>query len=80
MQAARQRRLDLRFRQAWWTPGDAEERKPKRVLTLEPGDSNALAKWPPVANTLGQFIDLYEQMGDMVKDRVRRIVASQEDR
>jgi len=64
------------FRQAWWVPGDSEEYKPKRVLTLEPQDADALAKWPPVANTLGQFIDLYEDMGEMVRERIKHIVKS----
>jgi len=50
------------FCQAWWVPGDSEEYRPKRVLTLEPQDKMSLAKWPPVANTLGQFIDLYEEI------------------
>ncbi len=61
------------FRQAWWVPGDPEQQKPKRVLTLELKDCEALAKWPPVANTLGQFIDLYEQMGHMVHERIRNL-------
>ena len=65
------------FRQAWWMPGDSEEHKPGRVLTLEPDDTKSLAKWPPVRNTLGQFIDLYEQMGEMVRERIKHIVASQ---
>ena len=64
------------FRQAWWVLGDSDEYKPKRVLTLEPQDEEALAKWPPVANTLGQFIDLYEDMGQMVRERIKHIVRS----
>jgi hypothetical protein len=64
------------FRQAWWVPGDSDEYKPKRVLTLQPQDEEALAKWPPVANTLGQFIDLYEDMGQMVTERIKHIVRS----
>ncbi len=62
------------FRQAWWVPGDPEQYKPQRVLTLEPKDSEALVKWPPVANTLGEFIDLYEKMGQMVQERIRHLV------
>ncbi len=67
------------FRQAWWVPGDLEEYKPKRVLTLEQEGKMSLAKWPPVANTLGQFIDLYEQMSEMIKKRIKHIVESQRD-
>lgn len=67
------------FRQAWWTPGDPEKHRPKRVLTLKPEDSEALAQWPPVRNTLGQFIDLYEQMGEMVKERIKHIAATPRD-
>ena len=29
--------------------------------------------WPPVANTIGQFIDLYDQMGGMVQARMRHL-------
>jgi transaldolase len=65
------------FRQAWWVRGDSQEYKPKRVLTLAPQDKMSLAKWPPVANTLGQFIDLYEQMSEMIKKRIKHIVESQ---
>ena len=64
------------FRQAWWVPGDPEQYRPKRVLTLAPCDSEALVNWPPVANTLGEFIDLYEKMGQMVKERIRHLAAS----
>lgn len=64
------------FRQAWWVPGDPEQYRPKRVLTLETKDSEALLNWPPVANTLGEFIDLYEKMGQMVKERIRNLAAS----
>jgi len=63
------------FRQAWWVPGDPEQYKPQRVLTLKPKDSEALVKWPPVANTLGEFIDLYEKMGQMVKKRIRKVAS-----
>jgi len=63
------------FRQAWWVPGDPEQYRPKRVLTLETKDSEALLKWPPVANTLGEFIDLYEKMGQMVRERIRNLAA-----
>jgi hypothetical protein len=63
------------FRQAWWMPGDAEEHRPARVLTLEPADAEALAQWPPMAQTLGQFIQLYDQMGEMVLGRMRRLAA-----
>jgi len=66
------------FRQAWWVPGDPEQYRPKRVLTLETKDSEALLKWPPVANTLGEFIDLYEKMGQMVKERIRNKIATED--
>jgi len=63
------------FRQAWWMPGDPEESKPARVLTLDPQDAEDLAKWPPVAQTLGQFIDLYDQMGQLVLGRMKALAA-----
>jgi transaldolase len=61
------------FRQAWWMPGDPVEWKPARVLTLDPADAEELAKWPPVAQTLGQFIDLYDQMGQLVVGRMKAL-------
>ena len=67
------------FRQAWWMPGDEEQFKPEQVLTLAPKDADALAKWPPVAETLGQFIELYEEMAEMVKGRIRRVASLQRD-
>jgi len=66
------------FRQAWWVPGDLEEYKPKRVLTLELQDKMSLVKWPPVADTLGQFVDLYEQMSEMIKERIKHTVERKE--
>ncbi len=63
------------FRQAWWMPGDAEDARPARVLTLDPGDAEDLAKWPPIAQTLGQFIDLYDQMGQLVLGRMKALAA-----
>ncbi len=62
------------FRQAWWLPGDPERFKPSRPLTLEERDAEAVAVWPPVGQTLNQFIDLYRQMGGMVKARMSRAV------
>jgi transaldolase len=61
------------FRQAWWMPGDPEEWKPARPLSLDPKDADAVLAWPPVANTLGQFIELYDQMGGMVQERMRHL-------
>jgi len=61
------------FRQAWWMPGDSEDIKPARELTLDPKDADAVIVWPPVANTIGQFIDLYDQMGAMVQARMKTL-------
>jgi hypothetical protein len=57
-------------------PGDGQEGRPQRPLTLDPSDDGAVAQWPPVANTLGQFIDLYEQMGEMVVGRMETLAKS----
>jgi transaldolase len=62
------------FRQAWWVPGDSEEYKPEKVLSLQPRDSQALRAWTPVFNTLNQFIDLYGKMGEMIKGRISYLV------
>lgn len=61
------------FRQAWWMPGDGKAGRPESQITLQDKDRPALASWPPVANTLNQFIDLYEQMGQRIVGRMRDI-------
>jgi len=66
------------FRQAWWTPEDGETLKPERVLTVGEKDADALFAWPPVSNTLKQFVELYDQMGGMVKARMKQL-AGEED-
>ena len=60
------------FRQAWWLPGDDEALKPSRVLSLDEEDQEAVAAWPPVAQTLDQFIDLYDRMGEAVRGRIAK--------
>lgn len=67
------------FRQAWWVPGDPEDQRPKKILTLVEADREALINWEPVANTLNQFIDLYDQMGVMVKDRMTRLASESKE-
>ncbi len=62
------------FRQAWWMPGDPEDLKPQRVLSLEECDSGEVEKWEPAAKTIGQFVTFYDQMRDMVKERIKFIV------
>ncbi|MBN1837202.1 MAG: hypothetical protein JW820_15200 [Spirochaetales bacterium] len=59
------------FRQAWWTPEDGEHLEPACALSIGAGDAAALAAWPPVANTLKQFVELYDEMGEMVLGRMR---------
>ena len=61
------------FRQAWWMPGDPDKWKPAQPLSLDLKDADAVLAWPPVANTIGQFIDLYDQMGGMVQARMRHL-------
>jgi len=62
------------FRQAWWMPGDPEDLKPQRVLSLEVCDSKEVEKWKPVAQTQDQFVTFYDQMGDMVRERIKFIL------
>lgn len=62
------------FRQAWWMPGDSEDLKPKNELSLQPYDSVRLEEWEPVAKTLGQFVSFYDQMREMVRERIKCIV------
>lgn len=67
------------FRQAWWLPGDPEDQNAKKILTLAESNQEALITWEPVANTLNQFIDLYDQMGEMVKDRMMQLTSESKE-
>ena len=58
------------FRQAWWTPEDGAFGKPDCVLSLAPEDAAAVAAFPPVRETLVQFIGMYKEMSNMVQDRM----------
>lgn len=58
------------FRQAWWLPGDDDSIKPATPLSLAADDQVAVVAWPPVAQTLDQFIDLYDQMSKAVRGRI----------
>ncbi len=64
------------FRQAWYVAGDPDGARPARPLSLEPRDAAALAQWPPMAQTLKQFIELYDQMGVLVRGRLRALAGS----
>jgi len=61
------------FRQAWWTEEDGAAGRPSRPLTLEPADSEAVADWAPVRETLTQFIGTYREMCGMVKARLAAV-------
>lgn len=61
------------FRQAWWVPENGSMGKPERVLTLEKKDAEAVASWKPVHETLTQFIGMYQEMSQMVQERMRRV-------
>ena len=61
------------FRQAWWIPGDAADRRPQRAISLAADDQQALLKWQPVQETLDQFVDLYDQMCGMIRYRLARM-------
>ncbi|MBN1834757.1 MAG: hypothetical protein JW820_02840 [Spirochaetales bacterium] len=63
------------FRQAWWTPQDGERLRPAQPLSLAPGDAAALSAWAPMRNTLNQFVELYDQMGEMVLARMKVLAA-----
>ncbi len=58
------------FRQAWWTPEDGAFGKPDCVLSLAPEDAAAVAAFPPVRETLVQFIGMYKEMSNMVQARM----------
>jgi hypothetical protein len=48
------------FKQGYWLPGDDDAYKPDRPLRLE--DQQAVFEWPPVYNTLEQFMQSYDQL------------------
>ncbi|MFQ3620224.1 MAG: transaldolase family protein [Spirochaetales bacterium] len=58
------------FRQAWWVPENGEVGKPKRPLALADTDAAAVAHWKPVQETLTQFIGMYQEMSEKVKNRM----------
>jgi transaldolase len=61
------------FRQAWWLPGDSKNQCPEKILKLTDTGQEDLITWEPVANTMKQFIELYNQMGEMVKERLTKL-------
>ena len=58
------------FRQAWWTEADGDVGRPVRPLTLQAPDSDDVAGWAPVHETLAQFIGTFDEMRRMVKARM----------
>lgn len=63
------------FRQAWWTSGDSQEYRPACPLSLDMNDNEELSNWTPIKNTLTQFIEFYDSMGQMIKKRIEKIVS-----
>ncbi len=61
------------FRQAWWVPENSSMGKPERVLTLDKKDAEAVAAWKPVHETLTQFIGMYQEMSQMVRERMKGV-------
>ncbi len=61
------------FRQAWWVPENSSMGRPERVLTLDKKDAEAVAAWKPVHETLTQFIGMYQEMSQMVRERMRSL-------
>ena len=64
------------FRQAWWLSTDGNFLRPKRPLSLAAEDSDAVAAWPPVAETLSQFTERSLRLGELVRARVAGINTS----
>ena len=62
------------FRQAWWLQGDEDDMHPEQPISLDDVDREILSSWPPFADTLNQFIDMYEEMKLLVIGRMRYIV------
>ena len=58
------------FRQAWWVDGDCESFKPQRVLSLSPEDEEAVIQWPPINQTVTQFIEEYRKLRQIVSEVV----------
>ena len=66
------------FKQAWWIPRDGEDARPGELLSLSVKDRSALLKWPPVAQTLGQFVEKYEEMGRKIGSRMDYLLKTKE--
>ena len=49
------------FRQACWLAGDGPELRPEAPLSLDPGAAGRVAAWPPIRETLEQFLDAYDR-------------------
>jgi hypothetical protein len=58
------------FRQAWWMSEDGQETRPGKPLSLSAKDHADLLRWPPVAQTLGQFTEKYEEMAAKIARRM----------
>lgn len=62
------------FRQAYWVPelGDDDGWRPEAPFTLE--DAQANAAWPPVSNTLNEFMKAYDTFVDRILARREAIL------
>lgn len=61
------------FRQAWWLPEEGNAFEPEYPLSMEPLGRDRLFAWAPVFQTLSQFIELYDEMSEMIRDRLGAI-------
>jgi len=62
------------FRQAWWLPGEDVLLKPAKPLSLQKEDSTNLMNWTPITETMDQFINIYEEMGKRVMQRMEHLL------
>jgi transaldolase len=58
------------FRQAHYMPGDPDNLRPQRPLTLE--DDDQVRAWAPVQRTLSQFVEAYAEAEELVQEIAAR--------
>ncbi len=62
------------FKQAYYLPGEDERFRPQKPLSLE--DEEGTFNWPPVYNTLTEFIKSYQTTAQRVAERRQKLLGS----
>jgi hypothetical protein len=60
------------FKQAYYMPGDEQRLQPAQELTLQ--DEQGTFTWPPVLNTLTEFIKSYNTLVQNLSERKAQLI------